>query len=123
MGIKRAGSNDPSTELRVTKEKLKASLQREKELEKVINDLHKKDAEFKHTLEDHGRLFTQLKLKEQEVEFMHKAIEQSNQKIAEKNKNGKIVSFFGDILILVSTTFSAWGINYITSTPPNSIGW
>ncbi|GHO49650.1 hypothetical protein [Ktedonospora formicarum] len=123
MGAKRNNYHDPSTELITIREKLKASLQKEKEHEKIINDLRQKEAEAKSILEERNDLFTKLKLKEQEIDFMRKALEQSNIKLTERKKNGQILSFFGDILILISTVFTGWGINLLTSTPSNPIGW
>ncbi len=113
MGTKQP--EDPSIKLARAEERLRNSTQKKKEIEILSQELKQITAE-RHQLHEG------LEKEKLKVEFLEIARKENEDRAAARAKEARKTTFVIGIFYLLANIFIGWGVNYISSTPPNDTG-
>lgn len=127
MGAYDFDLDDPRVQLEVTKERLKYAeekfFQQGQALEKALLSLGRLETDLKRTIEERNDLKTELEVTKQKLKYAELALVQYGTKTIEKSKNARRQAFLASLMFLIASVLASAGINMLTSTPPNSLGW
>jgi hypothetical protein len=113
--------------LRHTEEKL---FEKTQEYERVLASMRMQDGKYIRTIEELNALNERYVRLEERFGALEKELQQAELKLSQKERNiakkkASVIlqAILIDILFLLSTVLASFGVNMLTSTTPNQVGW
>lgn len=141
-GVKVVGTNDDPNKLKVQLEVLKERLRylekrdnlrlkyleerndlQKKEIEQHLISLERKEIDLQKLTEEKIELKIAFEVERQKTKHLEEIVVQNKKKQGGKTVNTRVRGFSTSILFLIASILAGFGINMLTSMPPNSEGW
>lgn len=119
--------NNPIIQLEVMKKRWKSSdeklYEQRQTLEKLYVSLGEQTSEIRKITKENNELKIELEVTKQKLKHTQEAVLLTGKKSTQKKKTVRLQSFLASLLFLLATILCGFGINLLTSTPPNLLGW
>ena len=92
-------------------------------LEKLYVSLGEQTSEIRKITKENNELKIELEVTKQKLKHTQEAVLLTGKKSTQKKKTVRLQSFLASLLFLLATILCGFGINLLTSTPPNLLGW
>lgn len=127
MTVSSFDPTDPRIELELTRERLKNSEERNRQLEENVKqaffDLGRKDTELQRIRDERDDVKIKWEVAKIEIGHKQELLMLTGQKKRENRSRSIRYNIFGNLLICFAGVLVAFGTSILAAPPPNQLGW